>query len=110
MSISDKKSVKKSNINKRKSSEYPGLKGDTHAGRWCRKVSLLDMESLSEIQEKGLDGGPGDFTEIISQSGLRLWELPIGSPIRLGRVVSVEVIAFLLFLSAFEENHGLARG
>jgi MOSC domain-containing protein YiiM len=49
------------------------------------------MESIAKIREKGLDVNPGDFAENITTEGLTLWELPIGTRIRLGAEVLLEV-------------------
>lgn len=68
-----------------------GIDQDAHAGDWHRQVSLLDMESISRIRDKGLDVQPGNFAENITTRGIRLWELPIGTRLRLGAEVLVEV-------------------
>jgi MOSC domain-containing protein YiiM len=64
-----------------------GIEGDAHAGEWHRQVSLLAMESIEKMRAKGLDVGPGDFAENITTEGLVLYELPIGTRLRLGAVV-----------------------
>lgn len=68
-----------------------GLEGDAHAGDWHRQVSLLAVESIARIRERGLAVSPGDFAENITTSGIRLWELPLGTRLALGKGVLLEV-------------------
>jgi MOSC domain-containing protein YiiM len=91
VSVSLKKGVKKTNIRSGKFIENHGLENDAHAGDWPRQVSLLAMESIAKIQDNGLDVRPGDFAENITTEGIRLWELPVGTRMRLGKEALVEV-------------------
>lgn len=91
VSISAKKGEKKTNVSDALLIPGHGLENDAHAGDWHRQVSLLDMESVSRIQEKGLDVEPGNFAENITTQGLRLWELPVGTRLELGPEALVEV-------------------
>jgi len=67
-----------------------GIVGDGHAGNWHRQVSLLGIESIGSMREKGLDVGSGDFAENITTEGIDLPSLPVGTLIRLGSTL-VEV-------------------
>jgi len=91
VSISQKKGEKKTNIPKARLIPDHGLEQDAHAGDWHRQISLLDMESITRIRDKGLDVDPGNFAENITTEGIRLWELPIGTRMQLGRDALVEV-------------------
>ena len=91
VSISDRKGEKKHNIDQARLIPDHGLDQDAHAGDWHRQVSLLDMQSIARIREKGLDVDPGNFAENITTDGIRLWELPIGTRLQLGEQVVVEV-------------------
>jgi MOSC domain-containing protein YiiM len=91
VSISDRKGEKKHNIDQARLKMDHGLEQDAHAGDWHRQVSLLDMQSIARIREKGLDVDPGNFAENITTDGIRLWELPIGTHLQLGKEVLVEV-------------------
>jgi MOSC domain-containing protein YiiM len=91
VSISDRKGEKKHNISEARLIPDHGLDQDAHAGDWHRQVSLLDMQSIARIREKGLDVDPGNFAENITTDGIRLWELPIGTWLQLGEEVVVEV-------------------
>ncbi len=91
VSTSQKKGVKKTNIPEARLIINHGLDQDAHAGEWHRQVSLLDMESVAKIREKGLDVDPGNFAENITTQGIRLWELPVGTRMQLGLEAIVEV-------------------
>lgn len=91
VSISFRKGVKKANIHKGKLIVGYGLENDAHAGGWHRQVSLLAMESITRVRDKGLSVKPGDFAENITTEGLRLWELPKGTHLNLGRDAVIEV-------------------
>jgi MOSC domain-containing protein YiiM len=91
ISISRQKGEKKSNIPEGRLLTDSGLEGDAHAGDWHRQVSLLAVESIARIRETGLEVFPGDFAENITTTGLRLWELPLGTRLTLGGQVWLEV-------------------
>jgi MOSC domain-containing protein YiiM len=91
VSVSNRKGIKKSNLPEGKLLEDEGLDGDAHAGDWHRQVSLLAMESIDKIREKGLDVSPGDFAENITTSGLKIWELPLGTRLAVGSEALLEV-------------------
>jgi MOSC domain-containing protein YiiM len=91
VSTSLKKGEKKTNVPQARLFIDHGLDGDAHAGDWHRQVSLLDMESVTRIRAKGLGVAPGNFAENITTQGIRLWELPIGTRMQLGRQALVEV-------------------
>jgi MOSC domain-containing protein YiiM len=91
VSVSNRKGIKKSNLPEGKLLEDEGLDGDAHAGDWHRQVSLLAMESIDKIREKGLEVSPGDFAENITTSGLEIWELPMGTRLAVGSEALLEV-------------------
>lgn len=91
VSVSRKKGEKKINVDQARLIPDHGLDQDAHAGDWHRQVSLLDMQSIAKIRDKGMDVDPGNFAENITTEGLQLWELPIGTRMRLGDAVLVEV-------------------
>lgn len=68
-----------------------GLLNDAHAGSEIRQVSLLAMESIEKIRQKGLDVQPGDFAENLTTEGIHLYSLPIGTKLKIGRDVLLEV-------------------
>ncbi|MBP2663475.1 MAG: hypothetical protein H6Q71_1423 [Firmicutes bacterium] len=64
-----------------------GLEGDGHAGFKHRQVSLLALESIEKMRQKGLDVHPGDFAENLTTEGLNLPSLPIGTKLKIGEVL-----------------------
>ncbi|GMQ79921.1 MAG: MOSC domain-containing protein [Thermodesulfobacteriota bacterium] len=91
VSVSHKKSVKKTNVRQGLLIEDHGLENDAHAGDRHRQVSLLAIESIAKIRDKGIDVYPGDFAENITTEGIRLWELLVGTRMKLGEEALVEV-------------------
>ncbi len=62
-----------------------GIEGDAHAGQWHRQISLLGRESVMKVQNHiDFELKPGDFAENILTEGLTLYELPVGTRIRIG--------------------------
>ena len=91
VSISDRKGVKKWNVDAANLLVAHGIENDAHAGDWHRQVSLLGMESIQKIQARGLDVAAGDFAENITTEGICLWLLPVGARFRMGDTALVEV-------------------
>ena len=92
INISDKKGVRKKPVQEVRIKENHGIEGDAHAsGRWHRQVSLLAIESIAKMTEKGLDVGPGVFAENLTTQGVGLVALPIGTVLRMGSEVVGEV-------------------
>lgn len=85
VNISETKGVIKKPIEKGFFKVQYGLEGDAHAGKWHRQVSLLAQESIDKMIEKGIkDLTPGKFAENITTEGIVLYELPIGTKLRIG--------------------------
>jgi MOSC domain-containing protein YiiM len=55
-----------------------GIEGDGHSGDWHRQISLLSMESIVEVNNKGVKADPGDFAENLTVSGIDMTGLKIG--------------------------------
>lgn len=68
-----------------------GLEGDAHARNWHRQVSLLALESIDKMRALGLNVRPGAFAENLTTVGLELLALPIGSRVRVGDHVVLEI-------------------
>lgn len=69
-----------------------GIENDGHAGDWGRQVTCLSFESVQEVnRDKNLNMGPGDFAENILIEGLDFSSINIGSRIKLGEEVVIEV-------------------
>jgi len=91
VSTSATKGVKKNNLPQARVLVNFGLAGDAHAGDWHRQVSLLAQESIDKMRQRGLDLKPGDFAENITTQGIDIPHLPIGTKLRLGNEVVLEV-------------------
>jgi MOSC domain-containing protein YiiM len=91
IAISKKKGTRKTPVSSAVLIKDHGMEGDAHAGPWHRQVSLLSMEDIQYMQTKGVDVDFGDFAENIATSGIDLPELPIGSHLRLGKTVLLEI-------------------
>lgn len=83
--ISEKKGVQKHEIPEGKLIPDHGIEGDAHAGNWHRQVSLLAKESVDKVQAKmPVELKPGAFAENLLIEGIVLYELPIGTRLRIG--------------------------
>jgi len=88
---SDTKGVRKENIGEGLLIENYGLESDAHADGTHRQTSLLDMSSIEKMQKMGLDVKPGDFAENITTEGIELYSLPVGTVLRVGRDIVLEI-------------------
>ncbi len=91
VNISDKKGEKKHNVGRCRLLTGKGLADDAHAGFMHRQVSLLGLESFEKIRAKGLNVQYGDFAENLTTEGIILYELPIGTQMRVGDKVVLRV-------------------
>lgn len=65
-----------------------GMVGDAHAGDWHRQVSLLGQESIDKMISMGAkDLTPGKFAENITTEGICLYELPVGTQLKIGDTI-----------------------
>lgn len=71
--------------------EQFGLASDAHAGHWHRQVSFLAAESINTARTRGLDVCEGDFGENFTTQGINLLSLPLGTQLKLGSEVLVEI-------------------
>ena len=91
IAISKKKGTPKTPVDEAFISKDHGLEGDAHAGKWHRQVSFLSSESIEGAKEQGLDVTFGDFAENIASEGIDWKTLPVGTHVRLGGQVLVEI-------------------
>ena len=70
---------------------HRGLDTDAHAGDWHRQVSLLAWESIEKARATGLDVVEGDFAENVTTEGIDLLALPLGTRVRIGEDVLLEL-------------------
>jgi len=91
VNLSEKRTVRKTRGVQGVLLENHGFEGDAHAGDWHRQVSLLAQESIDKMVDKGLDVLAGDFAENITTEGVDLLALPVGSVVRVGDSVVLEI-------------------
>ncbi len=84
ISISDRKGIRKKNIESTKLIADFGLENDAHAGKWHRQVSFLAQESIDTMRAKGLDVVAGNFAENITTEGFDLTSLKVGTHLTIG--------------------------
>jgi MOSC domain-containing protein YiiM len=87
VSISSTKGQPKQNVDSGLLVVGQGLAGDAHAGSGHRQISLLALESIEAMRQKGGKVGPGDFAENITTSNINLPALPIGTQLQIGDAV-----------------------
>jgi MOSC domain-containing protein YiiM len=68
-----------------------GIEGDAHAGPGERQISLLALESIEKMREKGYDAKNGDFAENLTIKGILLWELKPGDVLKVGGEVILKI-------------------
>ncbi|WFD10749.1 MOSC domain-containing protein [Tepidibacter hydrothermalis] len=88
VNLSEKKGVVKHPIPQGEFRENHGLVGDAHAGKWHRQVSLLGQESIDKMKASGVEGlVSGVFAENITTEGIVLYELPVGTKLKIGDTI-----------------------
>lgn len=88
---SEKKGTVKREIGEGLLIENFGLKGDAHAGKWHRQISLLGVESINKMRGKGFIIQYGDFAENLTVEGIVLHQLPLGTKLKIGDNILLEV-------------------
>ena len=91
ISISEKKGVRKNNVNQAMLKEDFGIVGDAHAGTKSRQVSLLAVESIEKMKAKGLKVKAGDFAENITTEGIDLLSFKPGDKLQAGEDIILEI-------------------
>jgi MOSC domain-containing protein YiiM len=91
VNISEKKGEKKHNIGAGRALIQQGLENDAHIGMAIRQISLLASESIEKIRQKGLNVHYGDFAENLTTEGIELFTLPLGTKLKVGKDVLLEV-------------------
>ena len=91
VNISGEKGEKKHNIGACHALIEQGLENDAHIGMAIRQISLLASESIEKIRQKGLNVNYGDFAENLTTQGIELYTLPLGTKIKVGHDVLLEV-------------------
>ena len=86
--ISEQKGTQKHPVSEGAFRPDHGIVGDAHAGNWHRQVSLLGVESVRKVQAQiDFPLAPGAFAENLLTEGICLYELPVGTRLRIGPAV-----------------------
>jgi cyclic pyranopterin phosphate synthase len=94
ISVSEEKGTQKINVPTAELQADHGIVGDAHSGNWHRQISLLALESIDKMITKGAKVAPGNFAENITTEGIDLCALKIGSILKLGADVELEITQF----------------
>ena len=85
--VSERKGTQKSEVPEAELIEEWGIKGDAHAGKWHRQVSLLGLGQIEDFRAKGADVAFGAFGENLIVDGLHVRMLPVGTRLRVGNTL-----------------------
>jgi MOSC domain-containing protein YiiM len=91
VSVSDRKGVVKHNVPEARLLVDHGLAGDAHAEGGIRQVSLLSLASIDKMVAAGAKVAPGDFAENLTVEGLEVMNLPVGTRLKVGNEVELEI-------------------
>ncbi len=91
IAMSRKKGTRKLCVEQANLIKDHGIEGDAHAGPWHRQVSFLAGESIEKARQGGLEVTFGDFAENIATEGVDWLTVPVGTRVKLGDSVLVEI-------------------
>ncbi len=94
ISVSQNRGTQKTNVPEAELKTEFGIVGDAHAASWHRQISLLANESIEKMIAKGAKVSPGNFAENITTEGIDLLSLSIGSKLKAGGNVELEISQF----------------
>lgn len=86
VNISEKRGIKKHNVNEAYIRADWGIEVDAHSGDWHRQVSLLSLSSVEKMRALGAEIDFGDFAENLTVAGIDVAVLPIGTHLQIGAV------------------------
>lgn len=85
--ISERKGTPKHTVPEAELLEEWGIRGDAHAGKWHRQVSLLGLGQIEAFRARGAEVDFGAFGENLIVDGFRFRELPVGTRLLAGDVL-----------------------
>ncbi len=94
ISVSKERGTRKVNVPRAELQTGLGIVGDAHAGNWDKQISLLSIECIGKMVARGAKVSPGDLAENITTEGIGLGTLKVGSKLRLGVNVELEITKF----------------
>ncbi len=88
INISEKKGTIKKPVDSCMCIEDFGIENDAHCGKGIRQVSFLAKESIDKMTAIGIEGlCSGKFAENVTTEGITLYELPIGTILKIGETI-----------------------
>jgi MOSC domain-containing protein YiiM len=91
VSVSHRKGEVKHNVDQARLLVEHGLEGDAHAEGGLRQVSLLAQTSIDKMVAARAEVHPGDFAENLTVEGLEVMHLPVGTRLKVGQAVELEI-------------------
>ena len=85
--ISEKRGIQKKRIPEAEFVEDWGIKGDAHAGKWHRQVSLLSHDKIEAFRARGADVADGAFGENLVVEGFDFAKMAVGTRFRCNDVI-----------------------
>ncbi len=90
--IGDSREIPKKQVSKAVLKKDFGIKGDIHAGKDHKQVSLLNLVSLEKNRKEGYELDYGDLFENIDFQGIDdLYQYPLGTLIKIGKKVVLSI-------------------
>jgi len=68
-----------------------GLEGDAHTGKYHKQISLLGLDSMNKMQDQGVKINFGELYENLDVEGIILYKLPIGTKLKIGKDILLEI-------------------
>lgn len=85
--ISEKRGTQKKRIPEAEFVEDWGIKGDAHAGKWHRQVSLLSHDKIEAFRARGAEVADGAFGENLVVEGFDFARMAVGTRFRCNDVI-----------------------
>jgi len=68
-----------------------GLESDAHAGKYHKQISLLGLDSMNKMQDQGVKINFGELYENLDVEGIILYKLPLGTKLKVGEDILLEM-------------------
>ena len=85
--LSEEKGTQKTNVGNATFVTDWGIRGDAHAGKWHRQVSLLSHDKIEAFRARGAEVADGAFGENLVVSGIDFRTLPLGTKFQCNDVI-----------------------
>lgn len=82
------------------------MEGDAHAGKYHKQISLLGLNSMNKMQDQGVTVNFGELYENLEVEGIILYKLPIGTKLKVGEDILLEMTQIGKKDSYFLEIYG----